>query len=110
MSGTSAPATSLPQVDHEDFGTYSIAYTGLMDPEALVRFVEDHRAVARREAEESRRQGHAPVDAVTSALALLAVYGRLHGWPPADDPVSDAEDAAVRDRFDRLRRWYRRRS
>jgi hypothetical protein len=87
-----------------------MAYTGFMEPDDLVRFVDDRRAVARREAEESAREGDGSVDAVTSALALLAVYGRLHGWPPADDPVSDAEDAAVRDRFDRLRQWYRRRS
>ena len=74
----------------------------------IVRFVENRRAAARREDEERAMRPESPADAVAAALALVALYERLHGWPPADDPVSRRDVEAVRGRFARLRRWYAR--
>lgn len=81
-----------------------------MNREDIVRFVENHRAAALREDEARARTPESPREAIVAALALTALYERLHGWPPPDDPVSLREDEAVRDRFARLRRWYARAS
>lgn len=47
-------------------------------------------------------------DAIAQALALVALYGRLHGWPVSEDEVSRREDAQMYDRWHRLRTAFRR--
>ncbi len=81
-------------------------YTGLVRRDDLVRFVENHRAVARREAEDLKHHPDSADKAIAAALALVAIYEALHGWPPPEDPVSTREDAEARERFARLRRSY----
>lgn len=72
------------------------------DPESLRRWVEDRRAAAERERQAAREDGFAR-DPVRAALDLIAVAGRMHGWPIPEDAVRRREDELARDRWDRLR-------
>jgi hypothetical protein len=69
--------------------------------------VYDKRAVEDRERAE-RRGAAAPHKAVAQALALVALYGRLHGWPAREDEVSRREDAEMYARWHRLKTSLRR--
>jgi hypothetical protein len=62
---------------------------------------------ARVRAEERSGVASAPT-AIAQALALVALYGRLHGWPAREDAVSRREDAEMYDRWYRLRVALRR--
>ena len=77
-----------------------------MDARDLARWVENHRAAARREAEELARDPPEVEDAIAAGLALIALYGAMHGWPAPDDPIGAREDQEMWDRFSRLRRHY----
>lgn len=77
-----------------------------MTREDLVRWVENHRAAARREAQELARNPPDVEEAIASGLALTALYGTMHGWPPGEDPVTAREDREMWERFSRLRRHY----
>jgi hypothetical protein len=72
----------------------------------MLRWVSNHRAVARREAQELARDAGTPEQAISAALGLVALYGSLHGWPGPEDPVSLREDREMWERFARLRRHY----
>jgi hypothetical protein len=74
-----------------------------MQREDLRRWVDGHRAAQRRERDEAIAAGPQPGAAIGSALALVALAGRLHGWPIAEDQVERREDAAARAAWDRLR-------
>jgi len=65
--------------------------------------VQDKRAVEARERAESRSAAASSPDAIPQALALVALYGRLHGWPPSEDDVTRREDAQMYERWHRLR-------
>jgi hypothetical protein len=69
--------------------------------------VEDRRAVEARERAEARS---AAVDrsAIAHALALVALYNRLHGWPPNEDEITRREDAQMYESWHRLRIALRR--
>ncbi len=69
----------------------------------LRRWVQGHRAAQQREREEAIATGPQPEVAIASALALVALAGRLHGWPIPEDEVDRREDAATRVAWDRLR-------
>jgi hypothetical protein len=73
-------------------------------PADLRRWIDNRRAAARVEAGHAAQAWGRPEDAIGHALALIALYGELHGWPPAPDPVGEAEDLIAWDRFARLRR------
>jgi Flp pilus assembly protein TadD len=74
-----------------------------VDASNLRRWVEDRRAVAARERAEARST--APADSsIAQALALVALYGRLHGWPVPEDAISRREDAQAYDRWYMLKR------
>lgn len=47
-----------------------------------------------------------PAQAIAAALSLVELDGRLHGWPPPADPVTEREDLIVWERFARLRARY----
>lgn len=64
--------------------------------------MEDKRAVEARERSERRGAVASPQDAIAQALALVALFGRLHGWPANEDAVSRREDAQMYDRWHRL--------
>jgi hypothetical protein len=61
------------------------------------------RVVAARERTEIRPTATSSRDAIAQALALVALYGRLHGWPAGEDEVSLREDAQMYSRWHRLR-------
>jgi len=71
-------------------------------PEDLRRWVEDRRAAEERE-QQAARQGGFARDPVRAALDLMAIAGRMHGWPIPEDVVRRREDELARDRWDRLR-------
>lgn len=72
-------------------------------PENLRRWVEDKRAAEVRE-REAARGGSFARDPVRAALDLIAIAGRLHGWPIPPDAVRRREDEIARERWSRLRR------
>jgi hypothetical protein len=67
------------------------------------RWVENQRAVARVQANDLQDTWGPPSRAIAASLELLGLYERLHGWPPADDPVTKREDLEMWERFARLR-------
>jgi hypothetical protein len=77
-----------------------------MKPEDLLSWVQSRRAAEERERQELRETGPSSAWAVQSALALVALTGRLHGWPPPEDAVTVREDALARARWDRVRAFY----
>lgn len=78
-----------------------------MNRDGARRWVEARQAAARREAADERAAGPRPQWAIASALALVALTGRLHGWPAPETAVDRREDALVRERWSRLRRRLR---
>jgi hypothetical protein len=72
------------------------------------RWVQGKQAVEARERAESRSEAASSRDAIAQALALVALYSRLHGWPAAEDEISRREDAQMYDRWHRLRIALRR--
>jgi len=69
----------------------------------LRRWVDNRRAVARVVQAHLADAWGPPAQAITAALSLIALDGRLRGWPPPADPVTDREDEAMWERFARLR-------
>lgn len=65
--------------------------------------MNDRRAMAVVERREARSAPREPGDAIAFALALVALSGRLHGWPVPDDPVSMREDDLARVSWAKLR-------
>jgi hypothetical protein len=61
-----------------------------------------------RERAEARAAAASSGDTIAQALALVALYGRLNGWPANEDEVSRREDAQMYDRWHRLRTALRR--
>ena len=56
-----------------------------MNPLDIARWVENQRATARRIEQLAARADAEPGESIAAALRLVALYGRLHGWPaPAD--------------------------
>jgi hypothetical protein len=72
-------------------------------PEDLRRWTVARGTAEARERLEQRRAGPAPAGAIAAALALVALAGRLTGWPPADDLASQREDAEGYRQWSRLR-------
>ena len=72
------------------------------------RWVEDKQAVEAHERAESCSAAASARETVSQALALVALYGRLHGWPAAEDDVSCREDEQMYERWHRLRTALRR--
>jgi hypothetical protein len=74
-----------------------------VDQDSARRWIETRRAAAQREALEERTAGPRPAWAITSALALVALTGRLHGWPVPETEIDRREDEIARERWARLR-------
>ena len=71
--------------------------------------MEDKRAVEARERAEARcATDFDGAAAIAQALALIALYGRFHGWPPNEDDITRREDAQMYDSWHRLRIALRR--
>ena len=73
------------------------------------RWVAAHRAAEERERAEMRAAGPRPAEAIARALGLIAMAGRLHGWPVPEDDVSRREDALMYERWASLRATLMRR-
>ncbi|HUP48358.1 MAG TPA: hypothetical protein VNA04_06170 [Thermoanaerobaculia bacterium] len=78
-----------------------------MEPSDIRRWVENHRAAARREEAERRGRPLPPGQAFRWAMELLRIHEALHGSPfGRRDPVAEREDAQAREAWARLReRW-----
>lgn len=72
------------------------------------QWVENHRAAARRVAQDARRNPLTPQEAFAAALALLNWDEAWNGSPfERRDPVSEREDAQLRETWSTLRaRWH----
>ena len=79
-------------------------YTEVVQAMTIRRFVEGHRLAEARQLDEERRGGADSQGAIASALALVALFGRLHGWPPPEDVEDSREDLQAYERWARLRR------
>ena len=66
-------------------------------------WIEARRAAARREAGEEHALGPRPAWAIRGALALVALTGRLHGWPVPETEVDRREADLAHESWVRLR-------
>lgn len=79
-----------------------------MEPNEIRRWVAARRAGSDREQREHRETGpHA--SSIGAALSLIALTGRLLGWPLPVDPHSAKEDEAGYATWERLRKRLARR-
>jgi len=80
-----------------------------MDPDALRRFVENHRAASEREDQERAGRPMSFADAWASAMALLRFDEQMNGNPfTRPDPVGDREDMEMYETWAKLRAGWRR--
>jgi hypothetical protein len=103
MNRESPPSSAMDKRGDARSCRSAPAYNLDMKRADLRRWVEDRRAVARLEQGLVAETWGPPEQAIAAALSLIALEGRLHGWPPPADPVSEREDQAMWDRFARLR-------
>lgn len=69
----------------------------------IEQWIASRRAAEARERRELRAVGAPdPREATRQGLAVIALAGRLHGWPAPADPVSEREAAAAREQWTRL--------
>ena len=61
------------------------------------------QAAEAREREEARERGSSPGSAMAVALALIALAGRLHGWPLPEDEATRRDDLRAYQAWARLR-------
>jgi hypothetical protein len=78
-------------------------YTGIVDSADIRRWVADKRASEVRERTSAIDAWGSPEQTVRDALALVRLYGELHGWPAPEDEVTAREDQEGWARFARLR-------
>lgn len=64
-----------------------------MTPDDIQRWVRAHRGTEERERVEWRDHPPSSAGAIRSALALVPLTGRLHGWPPPEDAYTRREQA-----------------
>lgn len=80
-----------------------------MDREALLRFVENHRAALAIEDREKSGRPLPVAEAWTAAMALLCFDEQMNGDPfRRNDPVTEWEDREMYDAWARLRAGWRR--
>ncbi len=71
--------------------------------EDVKRWVAGRQAAAAREREEARSSAASPSSAMAVALALIALAGRLHGWPLPEDEATRRDDLRAYQAWARLR-------
>jgi hypothetical protein len=72
-------------------------------PADIRRWVEQRRGAQRREEEELAGKVPPPEQAFARGLRLIALAGRLHGWPLPEDEASRQQDREGYARWARLR-------
>lgn len=75
-----------------------------MKAEDVRRWLGGRRAAAERERREAATAPLPGEAGIARALALIALAGRLHGWPLPEDERSRREDRQAYDAWARLRR------
>jgi hypothetical protein len=69
----------------------------------IEQWIASRRAAEARERRELRAGGAPdPRQATSQGLAVIALAGRLHGWPAPEDPVSEREATAAREQWSKL--------
>jgi hypothetical protein len=74
-----------------------------VDPADIRRWIADKRASEVHERTSAIDAWGPREHAVRDALALVRIYGELHGWPAPEDDVTTREDQEAWSRFARLR-------
>ena len=77
-----------------------------MDPETVRRMVAGWRIAEVREREERREAGPDVAAAVQDALALMDLFGEMHGWPPPANEARRRDDELARERWRRVRSFH----
>ena len=67
------------------------------------RWVAGQRAAEEQQRAALRDRGPSPRTAITQALVLVALAGRLHGWPLPETPADREEDLRAYRQWARLR-------
>jgi hypothetical protein len=78
-----------------------------MNPEDVRRRVAGWQAAERREREERRKAGPDPAEAVQGALALMDLFGEMHGWPPPENEARRRDSEQARAHWVCVRNFYR---
>jgi hypothetical protein len=78
-----------------------------VNADAVKAWIASRRLAEQREWKDRRSDPISSQTAIASALALIALDGRLHGWP-REDEVSEREDNLARQCWDRVRDALRR--
>ena len=78
-----------------------------MNPEDVRRMVSGWQAVEAQERDERRNAPPDVATAVQGALALMDLFGEMHPWPPPENPARRRDDELARERWVRVRDYYR---
>jgi hypothetical protein len=78
-----------------------------MNPEAVRRMVAGWQIAEGREREEHRKAGPDSAAAIEGALALMDLFGEMHDWPPAENEARRRDNELARERWVRVRSFYR---
>jgi hypothetical protein len=76
------------------------------DREVLRRRAAGWSLAEQREIAERRKAGPDRAAAITSALELIDLFDRLHGWPPPEDELRRRENDQARESWRRVRAYY----
>jgi hypothetical protein len=77
-----------------------------MNPEDVRRMVAGWQAAEARERAERRKAGPNTAAAVEGALALMDLFGEMHGWPPSENAARRRDNELARARWVRVRNFY----
>jgi len=77
-----------------------------MNPEDVRRMARGWQAAEEREREERRQAGPDAAAAIEGALALMDLFGEMHGWPPDENEARRRNGELARERWVRVRNFY----
>jgi hypothetical protein len=77
------------------------------NPENVRRMVAGWQLVERQERIERRQAGPDAAVAIRGALELMDLFGAMHGWPPAENEARCRDNEIARQRWARVRSYYR---
>ena len=77
-----------------------------MNPEDARRLVAGWQAAEKREREERRKAGPDAAEAVQGALALMDLFGEMHGWPPPENEARRRDNEQARAYWVCVRNFY----
>jgi len=77
-----------------------------MNSEDVRRMAMGWQAAEGRAREERRKAGPDAAEAVQGALALMDLFGEMHGWPPPENEARRRDNELARARWVRVRSFY----